>query len=271
MIMRHTLAALAVLLPGAALAADPVPGAAASYLDGWREADGSRMTALAIRLDPGWRTYWRAPGETGIPPRFDWSGSENIAEVELLWPTPEVLSSAGFEYLGFTGALVLPIRVVPVDPGLPTHVEVTVDYGVCSNVCVPTTARLSAELVSAAPDGAGAGEIRAALARLPAGPEAAGLTAATCRLTPDGDALRLEAEFDFAGPAEEPRAVAIEAPVEDLWIAPATSARDGNRLTATARLEYFGTAPLILDRGDLRFTLIGQGGAIEITGCAAPG
>src|SRR5438067_6610655 len=54
---------------------------------------GSRSGAvllggIAFQLQPGWKTYWRNPGDSGVPPRFDFSKSENIEAVTVLWPAP---------------------------------------------------------------------------------------------------------------------------------------------------------------------------------------
>ena len=69
--------------------------AAVGTLDGWRQPDGSRLAAVEIRLAPGWHTYWRVPGDAGIPPSFDWSGSSNLASVAYEWPRPEIFDSFG--------------------------------------------------------------------------------------------------------------------------------------------------------------------------------
>ena len=61
----------------------------ASVLTGWRMENGHHMAALRITLAPGWKTYWRAPGEAGIPPRFDWTGSDNLSAVTVHWPDGE--------------------------------------------------------------------------------------------------------------------------------------------------------------------------------------
>src|ERR1700716_4489685 len=57
---------------------------------------GSRSGAvllggIAIRLQPGWHTYWRTPGDSGVPPRFDFSKSENVEAVTVLWPAPKAV------------------------------------------------------------------------------------------------------------------------------------------------------------------------------------
>src|ERR1700753_1743679 len=54
---------------------------------------GSRSGAVllggvAFQLQPGWKTYWRTPGDSGVPPRFDFSKSDNVEAVTILWPAP---------------------------------------------------------------------------------------------------------------------------------------------------------------------------------------
>ncbi|HEU0222607.1 MAG TPA: protein-disulfide reductase DsbD domain-containing protein [Paracoccaceae bacterium] len=274
MLVRVLLVGFLLAAPFAAGAEPVAPREAANavveYLDGWAEPDGSHIAALSFRLGAGWRTYWRTPGEAGIPPRFDWTGSSNIARVEYLWPVPTVWDGAGGMYLGYADWLVLPVRLTLEDPVLPAQVHLTVDFGVCANICVPLVKRVSAEVAPGAPAGRNAEVIRAALANLPERPEEAGVTAVTCRLRPEGEAIGLTAEMDFSGAVPEPEAVMIEAPVADLWIPPATAVRHGQRLTAETRLEYFGVAPLVLDRASLRLTVIAEAGAFEIKGCPAP-
>ncbi|HCX68676.1 MAG TPA: hypothetical protein DHK64_14410, partial [Rhodobiaceae bacterium] len=55
---------------------------------------------LHLELSKGWKTYWRSPGEVGIPPSIDWAGSENIENVEFLWPAPERFTAFGIENFG---------------------------------------------------------------------------------------------------------------------------------------------------------------------------
>ena len=57
---------------------------------GWRKESGDHIAALQITLAPGWKTYWRQPGDTGIPPRFDFSGSENLTILDVIYPAPKI-------------------------------------------------------------------------------------------------------------------------------------------------------------------------------------
>jgi DsbC/DsbD-like thiol-disulfide interchange protein len=75
--------------------------------------NGGHMAAVELQLAPGWKTYWRSPGDAGIPPSFDWSGSENVKSVRLHWPAPEVFEANGMQTIGYHERLVLPVEITP--------------------------------------------------------------------------------------------------------------------------------------------------------------
>ncbi len=110
------------------------------------EAEELRL-GLQFQLEPGWKIYWRSPGDSGSPPRLDLAGSENVAEGELDWPAPQRFhEAAGLETVGYYGEVVLPLRVVPLRAGEPVTVQAAVDYQACEVVCVPMTADLTLAL-----------------------------------------------------------------------------------------------------------------------------
>ncbi len=87
------------------------------------------------RFDPEWHFYWRSAGETGLPPRFDWSQSKNVARVEILWPLPERYNLGGFEALGYSDEVVLPMTVVPRDSARAVEIRVNAIFATCKDVC----------------------------------------------------------------------------------------------------------------------------------------
>jgi DsbC/DsbD-like thiol-disulfide interchange protein len=92
---------------------------------------------VEIRLKPGWHTYWRYPGDAGVPPRFDFEGSQNIKSVDVRWPAPKRLPEAGMTAIGYDRDVILPLVIVPQDPGKPVVLRLKLDYAVCEKLCVP--------------------------------------------------------------------------------------------------------------------------------------
>ena len=125
------------------------------------------VAGVEIELDSGWKTYWRTPGTSGVPPRFDWTGSENLAEATPLFPAPHRFSDREGDTIGYKGAVVLPLEIKAKDPKLPVKLKLALEYGVCKDVCVPVQPVLELTLppeASAKPAGT---TLAAGLARLP--------------------------------------------------------------------------------------------------------
>lgn len=122
------------------------------------------LAGIEITLDPGFKTYWRNPGDSGLPPRFDWSGSENVAGAEVRFPAPyRHEDAAGVAYV-YGKKVLLPVLVKAKDPGKPVKLVLSVEYGVCKDICIPARADLSLGLTD---DGPGRSMIEAALAKVP--------------------------------------------------------------------------------------------------------
>lgn len=272
-------AALAALLLGAAAA--PAPAAAeggplsvaelvaAELRPGWRLPEGSHMAALVITLAPGWKTYWRAPGEAGIPPAFDWTGSGNLAAVRLHWPAPAVFDQGGYRSIGYHDRLVLPLELLPRDRAAAIDLVAGVEIGVCRDICVPVGLRLAARLPAAGapPDPA----IAAALADRPLSAAEAGVTAHRCRIEAAPGGLRVTALVALPAAGRiEAAAFEIAAPPDGeagLWVSEAELRALAGAVEASAEILPEGGGPLALDRSDLRLTLIAADGAVELTGC----
>ncbi len=116
---------------------------------------GVIKAGVQIKLDSGWWTYWRAPGASGIPPMFDWSGSENLADdPETIWPVPLRAVAYGEKLNVYRTEVVFPIEFRAADPTKPVKLHVKIAYGICRNMCVPATAEheLTIEPTEAAPE-----------------------------------------------------------------------------------------------------------------------
>ena len=96
---------------------------------------------IQIRLKPGWHTYWRYPGDAGVPPRFDFAGSQNVKAVEILWPAPQRIAEESLVAIGYTGDVTLPLLIVPQNATKPVMLRLKLDYAVCEKLCVPAEGR----------------------------------------------------------------------------------------------------------------------------------
>lgn len=106
------------------------------------------LGGIAIQLQPGWHTYWRTPGDSGVPPRFDFSKSDNVEAVTVLWPAPHKFDDgAGGTSLGYLKQIVLPLRIVAKNADRPVTLRASINYAVCEKLCIPVDA--SAELAFA--------------------------------------------------------------------------------------------------------------------------
>jgi DsbC/DsbD-like thiol-disulfide interchange protein len=100
---------------------------------------------IQVRLKAGWHTYWRYPGDAGVPPRIDFAGSQNVKAIDVLWPAPRPIAEEGLVAIGYTGDVTWPLAIVAQDHAKPVTLRLKLDYAVCEKLCVPAEAR--AELV----------------------------------------------------------------------------------------------------------------------------
>lgn len=145
---------------GAALAA-AMPVSAAADASAWaqemhsavrliagsgRDSSGRLRAGVEIRMKPGWKTYWRYPGDAGIPPRLDFTGSSNLASASVSWPAPTIFTDETGKSVGYKDSAILPLSVTPRQQGEPVVLRLTIDYGVCEKLCVPAQGKVSITL-----------------------------------------------------------------------------------------------------------------------------
>jgi len=235
-------------------------------LPGWRLAGGDHMAALEITLRDGWKTYWRAPGDAGIPPEFDWRRSQNLDGVEVIWPTPGLIDQGGVQTIGYKSHVVLPLRVRLERSGRAVALDGTVEMGVCSDVCVPVTLRVSETLTAGGtrPDP----RIAAALADRPYSAAEADVSHVACKLSPAEDGLVLRAEIDMPARRGSETAI-VEVDTPGVWVARPRTARSGGRLVAETRLYHVEGRAFAVNRSGIRITVLSGGQAVDIQGCPA--
>lgn len=257
-------AALILSILAAPVVAQSLDGVARlDVIPGWQTAQGTHMAGLRVTLAPGWKTYWRAPGDAGIPPLFSYDGSTNIAAVQYHWPVPDVFHQSGMRSIGYHDSVVIPVEITPSTAGAPIRMTGSVNLGVCEEICIPMDLAFDALLP---PDGGRDSAIVAALLDQPVSAQAAGLEGATCRVEPTHRGLKVSASFN----APEGRAaVVIEAGDPHVWVSEPEVSQQGNLMTATSEFVHSSGGSFALNRSAVRITLIGATRAIDIQGCRA--
>ncbi|MFU8835630.1 protein-disulfide reductase DsbD domain-containing protein [Roseovarius autotrophicus] len=259
-----SLALAAFPLAGPATAQSTDDMVSVSILPGWRDADGTHVAALRFEMAEGWKTYWRAPGEAGIPPRFDWRNSDNLRAVDILWPTPQQTTTNGMRTIGYERDLILPVRLTPTQAGQPITLAADLEIGICNDICVPVDTKVRLELPL--DPGHRDPRIAAALAARPYTAAEAGVGRVTCAVSPIEGGLRLSTEIEMKQMGQS-EMVAIETDNPELWVAQSDTSRNGNRLNAETEIYHVDGRGVMLNRGALRFTVLSTGDAVDIQGC----
>ena len=220
---------------------------------------------IEIRIARGWHTYWRYPGDAGVPPRFDWSGSDNLAAIEVKFPAPErMVEAGGPKIIGYLDSVVFPLRIRPTDPARPVKLRLKLDFAVCEKLCVPVEARL--EIAVPAGGGAPVATINAAEARVPQPMrlgESKGLGVLGVRLE-RGKAPR--ALVEVAVPAGTSFDLFAEGPTAD-WALPLPEKIEAGNGSARFSVLIDGAPPGTMPGSipaKLKFTLVAGNRAIEV-------
>lgn len=233
-------------------------------LPGWRGADGLHIAGLEMTLAKGWKTYWRSPGEAGVPPVFSWRGSSNLNAVRVIWPRPKVFDQNGLRSIGYANRVVLPLVLTPKTMGAPIGLKGQLMVGICDEVCVPLDLTISATLP--ATGGQRDPSIAAAMAARPYSAREGKVRAVTCSVSQGkyGMALSVDINMPSTGGRET---IVVEAANPKVWAGDANSKRSGGRLTAQTELMHTSGGSFALDRSGLTITVLGRDIAVQIDGC----
>ncbi|WP_296579131.1 protein-disulfide reductase DsbD domain-containing protein [Phreatobacter sp.] len=222
---------------------------------------GVHRAGVEITLDPGTKTYWRTPGDSGVPPAFDWSGSDNLGDVAVDWPAPMRFSDGNGFSIGYQTSVIFPLRVQPRDPSRPVRLVLKLDYAVCDQICIPAKATATLALVQGSADPAVTAALAGFVARVPK-LQAEGLALALEGVERGGDhpVLLLSAAVDAEAAAD----LFVEGP-DSRWVLPLPeptgSAGTERRFRLVMDGAPRGTEPL---GHELTFTLVSGTRALEM-------
>jgi DsbC/DsbD-like thiol-disulfide interchange protein len=219
---------------------------------------------VEIRLAPGWKTYWRYPGDSGVPPSFDFAKSENVKSVQVAWPAPERIAEADGIIIGYRSNVVFPLRIEPKDASKPVTLRLALDYAICEKICIPVQAKTELTIKHGGHAEAAIASAEKAVPR--AQTLGAGAPLSVKAVTRDDSRKPARVLVDIAAPAGSPVSIFAEGPSAD-WALPVPDKVDG----APAGLQRFafaldGLPPGATDKGvTLKVTAVAGGEAIETT------
>ncbi len=223
---------------------------------------------LELRLDPGWHTYWRTPGDAGLPPQLDASLSDNVAAVSLAYPVPKRVTLLGIETFGYDGHLVFPLTVEPASPGAPIDLRLAAQILVCAELCIPATFNLSLSLPAgpAVADPEAAQLIDRFVQAVPGDGVAAGL--AIEDVAAEGETLSVAATA--REPFETPD-LFVEGGPAAVFAPPAITVTDGGRRLVATITRTRGEVGSSLADAPLTLTLVDGARAMEAQVTPRPG
>ena len=228
---------------------------------------GNRETlkfGLQFRMKPGWKIYWRSPGDAGFPPRPNWAGSRNMADTNIQWPAPERFTVLGLETLGYKHETVLPLTVALFEPGKAVELSARIPFLTCSEICVPYEASVSLAL----PEGAENSSLEAGLieqyaARVPTRNNSTDLRIVRAEIAGSGRSRVIQLALAADRALRQPD-IYIEGPAGFRFSRPVTRLSDDGR-SALMRISVrnSGKNTATLAGRALTFTLIDGDRAIE--------
>lgn len=230
-----------------------------TWLDGWQQEDGSHYSGIQIDLAPGWKTYWRAPGDGGIPTTTNWDRSENLADAQVMWPRPKVFRTYGMRSVGYAERVVLPVHLEAEGAG-PINVELDLRLGVCNEICLPVDVSLSGHVRS--DEVVGRVPIQAALTNMPEPMDAE----MDCTLIPLDGEYRLDIAANIPELEGNAETSVVELGDGMVWVSEPDFMRDDTWVMSTVRLIRQDEDAQI-DLSTLRLTMLTTTSAIELTGC----
>ena len=97
---------------------------------------------LEYQMQPGWKTYWKSPGDGGFAQNISWENSSNISDVKILWPTPIKFEILGLTSLGYQDNVTFPLEIEIENEFQDINLDLHVNYLICKEICIPGDARI---------------------------------------------------------------------------------------------------------------------------------
>jgi thiol:disulfide interchange protein DsbD len=110
---------------------------------------------LQLRMAPHWHTYWKNPGDSGLPTKIQWVLPEGWKAGEIQWPYPKPLPIGPLVNYGYEDEVVLLTELTPpANASRPASIKARAEWLVCKDVCIPEKGELDLAMPVSAQEGA---------------------------------------------------------------------------------------------------------------------
>ena len=188
---------------------------------------------IEIKLDGDWKTYWRSPGDAGLPPTLDWKGSHNLGTADLLYPAPERVTVLGIQTFGYKHDVLFSVDVKLAEKGKPLDLALKLDILICAEQCIPKSIDLALSVPAgpATPDPADAQAIAKARAAVPTDSRDSGMAIKSAAEISDKGAPALQVVATSEQPFDKPDVIPEVKPDAQLGTPQVTLSSDKHEAT----------------------------------------
>ncbi|MCY4305031.1 MAG: protein-disulfide reductase DsbD family protein [Aestuariivita sp.] len=233
-------------------------------LDGGAVSQHTHRIAIRLILAPGWKTYWRVPGEAGIPPKLSFANSDNLKGSKIIWPLPKPFEQNQIQSIGYDEELVLPVDLFPHTPQTAIHLTGKIEIGICKDICIPVSLDFFQKLN---PKKSMPSVIKAAYATRSLTAKEANVNWIKCSFSPLENGLMLKANIQMPSTGGTEIAI-VESGKSEVWVSEVTTDRVGGILKISSSLRHVNAKHFVLDRSKIQFTILGENRFVELMGCA---
>ena len=219
---------------------------------------------LELRLKDNWKTYWRSPGDAGLPPALDWQGSQNLKSAAIAYPAPHRFTLLKNQTFGYKEHVVYPLLARVSAPGKALALKAKLDVLVCAEICVPQSLDLTFDLpADAAVPGAEAQLVNRFQSQVPIADNTGALKIGDVKTVQDGARQALEISVEAVEPFTTPDIFAEVEPDASFAAPQVTLSDNGHRATLKLALSADLPAGATLAGRSVTLTLVDGARAIE--------
>ncbi len=235
-------------------------------ISGWEMKDKKLQAAIQFKLSPGWKTYWKSPGPFGVRPSIDWSKSDNIKNIEFLWPTPKIFYQYNATVIGYENTVTIPITITKKSINKSSFLNLDIQFGVCSDICLIKTAEINSPLSFPNPN-KNKSLISEAFKRLPSKITDQSFSVSSCSIDKIDDQVTIVYAIILSKKPKSKPAMILDYKFSSNYFENQTIEINKQELIVRAYMNKIHKEEGVIERDRLSAILLLENKGFEITGC----